>query len=173
MWYFDQDYSSYFNHITEHPKKKDLRIFRYDLFKINLIDRIINQYLWYNSISDIRYKIRKNEIIAIMTLSDVPKITHIDIIPRVVYNIFDLEDTIKFISELNTRNGEITDIIYLLYTGKLEYQKEQDFIIGIIHSLQYDCPYHHNIIRPSYKKKSTKELINDIMKDEGFDFDLF
>ena len=173
MWYFEEDYRSYFDHIKEHPKKKNIRIFRFELFNINLIDRIINQYLCYTSISKIIYKIRKNEIIAKMTVSEVPKITHIDIIPRATWDIFDLEDTIKFISELRTKDGEITNIVYLLYSGKLQYQKEQDFIVAIIHSLQYDCPYHDNIIRPPSKKKSTKKLINDIMRDEGFDFDLF
>lgn len=172
MWYFEEDYRSYFDRIKEHPKK-NIRIFRFELFNINLIDRIINQYLWYTSISKITYKIRKNEIIANMSISEVPKITHIDIIPRTSWNIFDLEDTIKFISELRTKDGEITNIAYLLYSGRLQYQKEQDFIIAIIHSLQYYCPYHDNIIRPPSKKKSTKKLINDIMRDEGFDFDLF
>lgn len=173
MWYFEEDYRHYFDRIKDHPKKKNIRIFRFELFNINLIDRIINQYLWYTLISKITYKIRKNEIIANMTVSEVPKITHIDIIPRATWDIFDLEDTIKFISELRTKDGEITNIVYLLYSGKLQYQKEQDFIVAIIHSLQYDCPYHDNIIRPPSKKKSTKKLINDIMRDEGFDFDLF
>ena len=108
-----------------------------------------------------------------MTESEVPKITHIDIIPRATWNIFDLKDTINFFSEMRTKDGEITNIVYLLYSGKLKFQKEQDFIIAIIHSLQYDCPYHNNIIRPPYKKKPTKELIKDIMRDEGFDFDIF
>lgn len=173
MWYFEEDYHSYFDRIKEHPKKKYIRVFRFELYNIHLIDRIINQYLWYTSISKITYKIRKNEIIANMTVSEVPKITHIDIIPRATWNIFDLKDTINFFSEMRTKDGQITNIAYLLYSGKLKFQKEQDFIIAIIHSLQYDCPYHNNIIRPPYKKKPTKELIKDIMRDEGFDFDIF
>lgn len=173
MWYFEEDYHSYFDHIKEHPIKKYIRVFRFELYNIHLIDRIINQFLWYTSISKITYKIRKNEIIANMTESEVPKITHIDIIPRATWNIFDLKDTINFFSEMRTKDGEITNIVYLLYSGKLKFQKEQDFIIAIIHSLQYDCPYHNNIIRPPYKKKSTKELIKHIIRDEGFDFDIF
>lgn len=88
-----------------------------------------------------------------MIISKVPKITHIDIIPRATWNIPDLKDTIKVFSDLRTKDGEITNIVYLLYSGELQYQKDQDFIIAIIHSLQYDCPYHDNIIRPPYKRK--------------------
>ena len=161
MWYFEEDYSSYFDHIKQHPKKKNIHVFRFELYDIQLIDGIINQYLWSTSISKIKYKIRKNEIIANMTVSEVPKITHIDIIPRGIWDIFDLKDTIKLCSEWSTEDGEITNISYLLYSGKF------------VHSLQYDCPYHDNIIRPSYKKKSAKNLISDIMRDEGFDFDIF
>ena len=173
MWYFEEDYGSNFNHIREHPKKKDLRVFRFKIYNLHLFYKIINQYLWYNSISKITYKIRKNEIIANMIISEVPKITHIDIIPRTTWNIFDLKDTINFFSDLRIKDGEITNIVFLLYSGELQYQKDQDFIIAIIHSLQYDCPYHDNIIRPPYKKKSAKKLINEIMRDEGFDFDIF
>lgn len=173
MWYSEEDYRSYFDHIREHPKKKNLRIFRFKLYNLLLFNKIINQYLWYNSISKITYKIRKNEIKANMIISEVPKITHIDIIPRTTWNIFDLKDTIKFTSDLRTKDGEITNIVYLLYSGDLKYQEDRDFIIVIIHSLQYDCPYHNNIIRPLYKKKSAKKLIKDIMRDEGFDFDIF
>jgi len=173
MWYFEEDYHSYFDIIKEHPKKENIRIFRFDLFDTLLIDRIINQYLWYNAIIDIRYKIRKNEIIAYMTIAEAPKITHIDIILRASWDIFGLKDTVKFNSKLRTKDGEIAKIVYLLYSGKIQYQKEENFIIAIIHSLQYDCPYHNNIIRPSYKRKSAKKMIKDIMRDEGFDFDLF
>ena len=173
MWYSEEDYRSYFDHIREQPKKKNLRVFRFELYNLLLFDNFINQYLWYNSISKITYKIRENEIIANMIISEVPKITHIDIIPRATWNIFDLKDTIKVFSDLRTKDGEITNIVYLLYSGELQYQKDQDFIIAIIHSLQYDCPYHDNLIRPQSKKKSNKEMINDIMRDEGFDFDLF
>ncbi len=172
MWYSEEDYRSYFDHIKEHPNKKNLCVFRFELDNLLLFDNIINQYLWYNSISKITYKIRENEIIANMIISEVPKITHIDIIPRATWNIFDLKDTIKDFSDLRTEDGEITNIVYLLYSGKLQYQKDQDFIIAIIHSLQYDCPYHDNIIRPPYKRKSAKKLINDMMGGEGFDFDI-
>ncbi len=99
MWYSEEDYCSYFDHIREHPKKKNLRVFRFELYNLLLFDNIINQYLWYNSISKITYKIRENEIIANMIISEVPKITHIDIIPRATWNIFDLKDTIKVLSE--------------------------------------------------------------------------
>ena len=173
MWYYEEDYNSYFDHIKRHPKKKNIRVFQLELYNLPLIDKIINQYLWSISISKITYKIRRNEIIANMTVSEVPKITHIDIIFRETYDIFDLKDTIKFFSEMRIKNGEITNIKYLLYSGKLEFKENRDFIIAIMHSLQYDCPYHDGIIRPSCKERSAKELMNDVMRDEGFDFDLF
>ena len=83
MWYSEEDYRSYFDHIKKRPKKKNIRVFRFELYNTLLLDKIINQYLWYTSISKITYKIKKNEIIANMNVSEIPKITHIDIIPCV------------------------------------------------------------------------------------------
>ena len=174
MWYYEEDYSKFFDRFKEHPRKKNLIIFRCRLFYLHIIEGILNTYLWSHKVSSIKYKLKNEYLIAAIQLSDIPKFTHIDIVIRPPYDIFELKDTVEQIKKNRYDDyTEFVEVIYKLCEGKIQYQEEKKFVLAFVHTIQYDFPYYHIEKPPNFreKRKSNRERIRNYLKDEGIDLD--
>ncbi len=176
MWYYEEDYRKYFNRFIEHPRKKNLIVFKCKLFYLHIIDRVLNTYLWSHKVSSIKYQMKNEYLIALIQLSDIPKFTHIDIIIRPPYDIFELIDTVDHMKkDWYDDYTEFVEVIYKLCEGKIQHQNEEKFVLAFVHTIQYDFPYYH-MEKPSNfreKRKSKRERLRNYLKNEGIDLDFF
>jgi len=170
MFYYEEDFTIYFNRIVPVQGKEDLMRFKCKSLYIHEFNKILNTYLWSHKISNIKYKFKGDNIIAIIQLSEIAKFTYIEIFTFPYEDISEFKEAIESVRQWRFENGTVIEIIYKLFEGKLQYHSESKFLLAFMHSIQYDFPY-YDVFRPSYSKyKSDEKRLKDYLRDEGIDF---